>query len=397
MQDAAFVGTAAVSVVATLLAAVFFARVLARRFPRLARPPEGDRNAALDGLRGYLALSVVCHHFIIWMGLTRFGLGWRAPAFHPFNHLGLGAVALFFMITGYVFAPWIARGDIAAWPRLILRRLFRLQPLVVLSVALVGAIGLARGGAPGAGDGRALMMWLSCWSEPGLFGLPEAGRINAHVLWSLKFEWLFTLMLLPLCMVAARALRGRAPAWLAPVFVLLLISGLRALSPAAGGPLLLFASPFLIGMIAHEALTRDWLRAPFTGPWAPAVAAAALAFATFRASTPFTPVQMAFYGLFFCCVAARRDQPLLIGAGAQALGAWSYPIYLLHGICLSLLFVEAGPLAAAAPASALLALLPAFACLAVAAAALAHAFIERPADDFGRKLAARRITARSCA
>lgn len=396
MEDAALVSTAAVAVVATLVAAGLFARALAGLFPRLVAAPAGDRNAALDGLRGFLAVSVVCHHFFIWMGLTRLGRGWTAPAFHPFNHLGLGAVVLFFMITGYVFAPWIARGDIACWPRLALRRLFRLQPLVVLSVGLVGALALARGGAPGAGDGRALMIWLSCWSEPGLFGIADAGRINAHVLWSLKFEWLFTLLLLPLCALAARALRGRAPGWLGPVAMLLLISGLRVVlaSDGAAGPILLFAPPFLIGMIAHEALAREFFRRRFAGAWGPPVAALALTYAIFRAPTPFPPLQMALYALFFCCVAARRDWPLLAGPGAQALGAWSYPIYLLHGIGLSLLFSEGGGLAAF-PVGAALALLPALACLAVAAAALAHALVERPADGFGRKLAARGLAPRA--
>ena len=59
MEDAALVSTAAVAVVATLVAAGLFARALAGLFPRLVAAPAGDRNAALDGLRGFLAVSVV--------------------------------------------------------------------------------------------------------------------------------------------------------------------------------------------------------------------------------------------------------------------------------------------------------------------------------------------------
>jgi peptidoglycan/LPS O-acetylase OafA/YrhL len=394
MEEAGFLVPAGFAVLASLVAAGLFARRLARG--KWAPAPSGDRHVALDGLRGFLALAVVSHHFLIWLGMAKFGRGWAPPAFFPFNHLGLGAVTLFFMITGYVFQPWIARGDLRRWPRLALRRLFRLQPLVALSVALVCAVCLARGGAfdarsSNAGSWRSALLWLSCWSEPDLLGIAGAGRINAYVLWSLKFEWLFTLVLLPICALAARGLRGRAPGWLAPGGLLLLFSGAGVLLPGEGAAatIAIFAPPFLIGMIAHEALARERVRAGFASPWALAAAMLALGFAMMRAPTPFSTPQLALYSLLFCCVAARRELPALTGAGAQALGAWSYPIYLLHGLLLSLLFVEGGARVATASPLTLLALLPALACLTVAVAAFAHRTVERPAADFGRDLAAR--------
>jgi peptidoglycan/LPS O-acetylase OafA/YrhL len=396
MEETGFLWAAGAAILTTFVVAASFARwldgVLARH--GLASPPSGARNAALDGLRGVLALAVVSHHVLIWVGLTRFERGWTPPAFAPFNHLGLGAVVLFFMITGYVFAPFLARGDLGSWPRLVLRRLFRLQPLVLLSVALVCALCLfARGGTPGAGDPRAALIWLSCWGEPDLFGISGAGRFNAHVLWSLKFEWLFTLVLLPLCVLARDACPtafSRKKTLLAPGALLLLAAGLQLVLPENGlaASVALLAPPFLIGMILHEALTRARIRAVFAKPWGPPLAVLALAVAMSRAPTPLPPMQLALYSLFFCTVAARKNLSLLTGPGIQALGAWSFPIYLLHGIVLSLLFVEGDGIVTSAPPLATLALLPALACVVVAAAALAHVTVERPAAAFGQKLAA---------
>jgi peptidoglycan/LPS O-acetylase OafA/YrhL len=395
MDETRFLLAAGLVVIAAFVSASLCAGALARM--GLAPAPARDRNAAIDGLRGYLALAVLAHHFLIWLGLIQFGRGWRAPAFFPFNHLGLGAVALFFMITGYVFQPWIAKGEITGWPRLAVRRLFRLQPLVLLSVALVVALCFARGGSVGAGQLRAVLIWLSCWSEPDLFGIAETGRINAYVLWSLKFEWLFTLFLLPICALAARALRGRAPLWLAPGALLLLVCGANFVAPGEGvlAPLAMLAPLFLIGMIAHEVLARERVRVWFAGRWRLPLASLGLIFAMARAPTPFPPMQMALYGLFFCCIAARRDLRLLTGLAAQALGAWAYPIYLLHGLFFSLLFVEGGGLVASAPPVVALALLPVAACVVVGTAALVHVVIERPMADFGRRLTERRQTAKT--
>ena len=69
-----------------------------------AQPPTLTRvrSSPIDGLRGVLALSVVFYHGYLTERLISGGV-WRIPTSRFFAHLGPSAVAVFFMITGYLF------------------------------------------------------------------------------------------------------------------------------------------------------------------------------------------------------------------------------------------------------------------------------------------------------
>lgn len=82
-------------------------RIGSLRFPL---PPRDSRLGCLDGLRGLLALSVLIHHFCVWIGITQFGGRWSEPSSNLITQMGAGAVGLFFMTTGMVFYPRILKG-----------------------------------------------------------------------------------------------------------------------------------------------------------------------------------------------------------------------------------------------------------------------------------------------
>ena len=63
-------------------------------------PGGARRIGCVDGLRGYLALSVMIHHFAIWIQVTRLDGQWQPLTRNILNSMGSGAVALFFMTTG---------------------------------------------------------------------------------------------------------------------------------------------------------------------------------------------------------------------------------------------------------------------------------------------------------
>lgn len=101
--------------------------LLARSLPAEAAP---SRFVTIDGLRGFLAFFVFLHHGAIWHGYLRTGL-WQLPASPLFTHFGQASVALFFMITSFLFWTRLltsAPGRID-WLQLYSSRVLRLVPL----------------------------------------------------------------------------------------------------------------------------------------------------------------------------------------------------------------------------------------------------------------------------
>ena len=93
--------------IAILLFSVAFgvATILVRVSPSIGRTlaeVEIGRHTAIDGLRGLLGIAVFVHHTVItWFFLH--GDGWRLPPSRFIVHFGQSSVALFFMITAFLF------------------------------------------------------------------------------------------------------------------------------------------------------------------------------------------------------------------------------------------------------------------------------------------------------
>ncbi|MFC6337438.1 acyltransferase family protein [Pseudomonas karstica] len=69
---------------------------------KLITPSSQGRFVTIDGLRGYLAFFVFLHHSCIWYYYLQSGV-WALPPSRLFVHFGQMGVALFFMITGFLF------------------------------------------------------------------------------------------------------------------------------------------------------------------------------------------------------------------------------------------------------------------------------------------------------
>lgn len=85
--------------IAAFAVAVVTAFILAKRF---GEPRPQGRFATIDGLRGFLAFFVFLHHSCIWYFYLRSGK-WEVPPSNLYTHFGESSVALFFMITGFLF------------------------------------------------------------------------------------------------------------------------------------------------------------------------------------------------------------------------------------------------------------------------------------------------------
>ena len=129
------------SPVSLVPAAVIFCLVLAEIYLllRLIKlPVTRDKYVSIDGLRGILAFSVFLHHSVIWYYFLRTD-DWSHPPSRIYSHFGPSSVAMFFMITAFLFYSKLldAKKRGMDWGKLYLGRLRRIMPLYIFVVLLV--------------------------------------------------------------------------------------------------------------------------------------------------------------------------------------------------------------------------------------------------------------------
>jgi peptidoglycan/LPS O-acetylase OafA/YrhL len=384
------------SVLLGLVAAFALATMIAGRFVRYGFPlPAPDKRiGCVDGLRGYLALSVLAYHSAVWVQVTRLSGTWSVPTTNWLSELGNGAVGLFFMTTGLVFYPRILKGARQnSWTSVYIGRFFRIAPLMLGSIALVVIIVMIKTGRVyDAAFPNQLAHWV-VGDAPPLLGYANAVRVNAGVLWSLWYEWVFYLAVLPICAAARDLTRSSLPSWTVPVALIATSLVVRAVYPAWELPR--YMPLFGIGMLAYEVQQRDFLAKLLRSNLAGVAAAACLMAAVIVAPRPGL-MTFPLFGLFFACVACGNSLGgILKTNGALALGECSYSIYTLHGFVLSLVFFDGLRLTSIMPTSVLAAIEIPIAGAAVTFLSVAvFLIVERPAIDVGRKIVRRLATGR---
>ena len=383
------VATVVIAGLAGMTLATLLGDVVARMgFPV---PDERRRLGAIDGLRGYLALFVMVHHFATYLLLSMAGGGWRDVEVPMLQNFGAGSVSLFFMITGALFFPktWNGIGG-NDWRSMYISRVFRIIPLQAATVAAIALVALTR--VDGIGNSwisfpARFALWLTSYSQPMLFGYRGTAQINAFVLWSLWAEWKFYVFALPLIALAFSLVGARRGRW--PIPVLLLGGGMAFGWSGVGALGKLDFSMFACGMIALL-VRRSRLAPAFAGPAAAWIAGICLLLVVTLLPGPDRPLPLAGYTLFFTCViCGNRFGGLLGTRGALVLGEASFGIYMLHGVLLNVVFVSGGGLIPSIPVAArpwlLVPMIPAMSGLAF----LTYLLIERPAIGIGRRVAGR--------
>ncbi len=168
----------------------------------IKQPASEGRYATIDGLRGYLAFFVFLHHGTIWYFYLRTGM-WEAPPSNLYNQFGQSSVALFFMITGFLFWTKLLEAPHKPidWGRLFVSRVLRLMPLYLCAMLLVLlTVAILSNGTLVDSAWRLLLntaRWLTftIWGAPDLNGIRHTSTMTAGVTWSLPYEWLFYLTL----------------------------------------------------------------------------------------------------------------------------------------------------------------------------------------------------------
>jgi peptidoglycan/LPS O-acetylase OafA/YrhL len=175
-----------------------------RLFKSLDQPPSSGRarSTSVDGIRGFLALSVMIDHAVVTHRWLMTG-EWIVPPGKFYDQLGTLSVAVFFMITGFLFwgRMFRAHGKID-FLSLYINRLFRIAPVYLLAISLMVLIVFARTDFVLRQPIPDLLSAIGEWAALGLLQWPDfngyggAALILAGVTWSLKWEWYFYFSLL---------------------------------------------------------------------------------------------------------------------------------------------------------------------------------------------------------
>lgn len=322
-------------------------------------PQQRDhRTATLDGLRGFLALSVFVHHLMVTHGYVERG-EWTFPPSGFHTLLGQVGVAVFFMITGFLFWGKLldAKGR-PDWKGLYIGRVWRIGPMYVVAVGLMLLVVAARTGfelrEPAWSVAGETLQWLALgiWPlQPDVNGHEGTRLILAGVTWTVFVEWLFYGSL---WLMAPLARGGRTPRYIGGGLLLFLLAlTIAALSPAASlsrptpalviGAVAWVLASFFMGMLSAwlgrcdgEGATR-LRRLP---QWAASLLALICLGAVFVGFEHMIgPIQaLLLWGFFHLVCGGSTLFGLLATRAARRMSAVSYGIYLLQGVVLTLAF-----------------------------------------------------------
>lgn len=321
-----------VPIVFIFILALACTHMLAKCFPIVV---PGGRVSSIDGLRGFLALSVFINHSCIWFFYLRTG-AWDTDS-RLYDHMGESAVALFFMITGFLFFSKLINANKRPvdWTQLYIGRFLRLVPLYFFAMAVMFAIVaiLSEGQLK---EPLALLVlnavrWLgfTVAGDPDLNGISQSWIIIAGVTWTLRYEWIFYL-LLPLL---AWAVTSRPPVgYVALGLLTLLAANLLTLDYS-------ILAAFLGGMTAAVLVRHEKVRVIASTRLSTLVAVACVAAVVLIFPTAFDLMPLLLLTVAFILVAGGNTLfGLFASHTARVLGEMTYSIYLLHGLMLFLVF-----------------------------------------------------------
>jgi len=284
------------------------------------------RFGHLDGLRGYLAFAAFLTHAASSVGWYRTG-DWTWPDSVAYTLCGRVPVALFFMITGFLFVRKVvaARGR-PDWNRLYVGRVRRLAPLyLVVTAAIFVVVAQKTGWALRESPARIFVgafewLGLGVLGHGNLNGLYQTALIDP-AMWTLRYEWFFYAAL-PL--VACFATPRRAP---------LLVPATLILVYALGVDAVIFN--FLFGAFAALIHVRWPQVLRLRHPAASVAALAALAATALPLARGYGAAQsLLLFPLFACALYGNGFFGALTAPSARLLGLVSYSVYLTHGVVL---------------------------------------------------------------
>ena len=296
-----------------------------------------NRFASIDGLRGLLAFSVFLHHSCYWYFYLQTG-EWQDPPSNLYHHLGLSSVAIFFMITAFLFYSKILDGRHTSvdWVRLFVSRFLRLTPLYLLALLIIFLIVAVLSRGILLVSVSSLMVQIAEWAsftiliDPDINALKQTYLIVAGVTWSLRYEWLFYVSL-PIWALTCRT--KVATKWIVLstflVIFFILFCGINEMRFCA----------FFGGILAAVCARSEFIKNLLSKGWVSLVVVVAAILLIFLYHETWEVPELLLLSIIFIPIACGNTLwNILTGRLLVRLGEASYGIYLLHGIFLYVVF-----------------------------------------------------------
>ncbi len=368
----------------SLFVAVLFASFLSRRKAFSFLETRVGRFSTLDGLRGFLALSVFLHHFVITWQWRTTGFFERPPQ-DFFQNYGKVGVAIFFMITGFLFTAKILNDQGKTnWYKLFESRVYRIFPLYIFAVTIITVIVFYSANFEINVDYFKIFKQYVRW---GLFhgadinDFKDTNLIIAGVDWTLKYEWVFYLSLPILAFIIYRG----GVAGVSVLLVSCVIFFFRPLDfiSVSTEYCILFA---VGGVSAFMYRNYDVSHFPVRSRWV-SYLTLFLVFAILFYPKTLDFFHVVLISIFFILVVFGNDLFGLFSLKSSALlGEVSYSIYLLHGAILYIIFTMIQvPDIRNFSFDSYLYLMPVITIIVVTVSCVTFLLIEKPGISFGRK------------
>jgi peptidoglycan/LPS O-acetylase OafA/YrhL len=367
---------------------MFLLAALLLKFPQYSflHTREG-RHVTIDGIRGLLAIAVFIHHFVVTWGWKTTGI-WTRPEAIFFHNYGKVGVAIFFMITGFLFIEKLITSEMVDWKKLYKSRVCRIVPLYYFSVLLILLLVLHQSNYLLNVSYTQLiqetLLWLGSHGKL-LNGFVDTRHINAGVDWTLKYEWLFYFTL-PLLLLILKRIPKAGGAMLIVLCSLLFIY-----------PYILYSiqSRFLIlfaigGIGAYLKKHSSTFTANLKSKLHSSISSCLLIASVFYPFT-LTAGHLLIMAAFFMYIILGNDLfGLLSSKPSILLGEISYSIYLLHGIILFTAFTTLNLFdIKSLLLEQYLFLMPTIGGIVVLASAFSYKLIEQPFINVGKQTSAR--------
>lgn len=279
------------------------------------------RNNNIDGVRYYLAALVIFHHLSCSYNYITTGKWW--PTSDLMMYFGKYGVAVFFMITAYLFWGIVRNKKDVDWIELYSKRAFRIMPLAFFC-SFVGVLLLftfTEHNTDMLHNIRNILPWFDggLWdSKPQITSLENPWVVMAGVTWTLKWEWVFYFSL-PLFF-----LMNKHPLELTVLLFAFSLYFLPGITRDAA-----MWSYFFTGMLCGELVERIKL----SKRGANAVLMASVCVIVLAKPTLYMPPEkFLLLAAFFGIVSGADLFGLLTLKAVKRLGAISYSLYLTQGL-----------------------------------------------------------------